>query len=125
MQDTKRMSELEKYKERLELTLAGTNCGTFFHDFSNDLIHYDERSQQLLGLPPSIKSFDDWLKVIHPDDRGIVSVIRKELANQTPHINISYRVLKNDKVIHIKVDSFVRYLCGNTYEKYRFYSSPF
>lgn len=112
------MSELEKYKERLELTLSGTNCGTFYHDFSKDLIQYDERSQQLLGLPPTTESFDDWVKVIHPDDRGIVSVIRKELANQKPHINISYRVLKKDKAIHIKVDSFIRYLRGKPHASY-------
>ncbi len=112
MQDINKVSELEQYKERLERTLAGTNCGTFHHDFTKELIYFDERALQLLGMTEPISTLDNWLNIIYPDDRGVASFIQRELENQSPHINITYRILRNECIQHIKVDSFVKYLHG-------------
>ena len=61
------------YKERLELTLAGTNCGTWYHDFAANIVHYDDMAMNLLGIYTPSLAFDEWTNVIHPEDIDRVS----------------------------------------------------
>ncbi|GAV19964.1 putative diguanylate cyclase [Mariprofundus micogutta] len=100
---------MSDYKERLEATLSGTNCGTFSHDFSKNLINIDQRVQLLIGLRKPTVTFEEWVNIIHPEDRSIAFLIQKELENQSPHINVSYRIIKDNNDSYIKVDSFVKY----------------
>ncbi|MCB0198007.1 MAG: PAS domain-containing protein [Anaerolineae bacterium] len=94
--------------------LTGIGCGTFFHDFTNNLIHWDSRSQKILGTTKFALSPEEWFNIIHQDDRDfITSFMQKELAKKNPHINIVYRVFKNDDdVCHVKADTFVKYIDG-------------
>lgn len=109
----------EIYRERLEITLAGTGCGTFFHDFTNNLIHWDDRSQKILGITKEALSFEDWLGIIHiADRRPTVSYVEEELAKKNPHINIEYRIVKNNELHYVKVDTYVKYENGNAHSTY-------
>lgn len=110
--------ELHEYKRRLELTLSGTNTGTFHHDFSKDINYYDERARSLLGITESSLSFEKWVGVVHPDDRGVAAIILQGFEDMVPHINITYRVLKDGEVRHLKVDSFVEYENGRPFYSY-------
>lgn len=107
--------ELYEYKKRLELTLIGTNTGTFHHDFSKDINYFDERAQFLLGITDSSLSFEKWLEVIHPDDRSVATIILKGFEDMAPHINITYRVIIDDEIRHLKVDSFIQYKDGKPF----------
>ena len=118
MTNEKDTIELHEYKQRLEFTLIGTNTGTFHHDFSKDINHYDERAKNLLGITESSLSFEKWSEVVHPDDRGAATIILKGLEDMTPHINITYRVLKDGGMRHLKVDSFVKYKNGKPFYSY-------
>jgi PAS domain S-box-containing protein len=118
MTNEKDIIELYEYKQRLELTLIGTNTGTFHHDFSKDINYYDERAKILLGITESSLSFEKWLESIHPDDRSVSTIILKGFEDMAPHINITYRVLKDGGIRHLKVDSFVQYKNGKPFYSY-------
>ncbi len=97
-------------EERLSATLEGTNCGTWLHQFSNDSVDFDQRAQQLLGITRPSLSMEEWLAIVHPDDRsGIAASISRGVDSQKEHINVIYRVVVNGASRHLKVDSFVRY----------------
>lgn len=119
MKDSNQESELLKYKERLEQTLSGTHCGTFLHDFITMSIDFDAQAQHLLGISKPQISFDGWLEIIHSDDRQrIASVIQEGLNNLKSHINITFRIIKKEKVRHLKIDSFVKYRNRKPYRTY-------
>ena len=101
--------ELQEYKKRLELTLSGTNTGTFHHNFSKDKNYYDERAKNLLGITKSSLSLEEWLEIVHSDDRSVVTIILQGFEEMIPHINITYRVLKDGEIRHLKVNSFIIY----------------
>ena len=104
--------KLQEYKIRLEQTLDGTNCGTFYHDFDRGIIHYDVRSQKHLGINASEVLFDEWLSIchIHPDDiKETNERIANGLEHQKKHISVSYRVVVKGSVRYLKVDSIVKY----------------
>jgi len=112
------IEQLHKYKQRLELTLTGTNTGTFHHDLSKNTNYYDERAKNLLGITESSLSFEKWLEIVHSDDRSIATEILKGFEDLCPHINITYRVLKSGEIRHLKVDSFVKYRNGKPFYSY-------
>ncbi len=112
-------SDHEVYKERLLVTLTGVGCGTFFHDFSNNLIHWDERSQHILGITEPTLTFEAWFNFIYEVDRdSVAALVENDLAIQTPRINIEYRILKNGELRYLKADAFVKYKNGAAYSTY-------
>lgn len=119
MYETKQIRDLFEYKKRLELTLSGTNCGTWSHDFENDEIYYDKRAQQLLGISKSPLPMSEWLKLIHPEDkRSVFDTIQSGLDRNERHINVTYRLIVNEEIRHIKVDSYIEYKDGKTKTSY-------
>ena len=63
-------TNLNKNKTRLELALKSANAGTWTWDFIKNQIFWDERMYGIFAIQPDtkIKSFEDWTKLIHPDD---------------------------------------------------------
>lgn len=107
-------SDFGNTEERLAAILQHTNCGTWSHDFSSGIVCYDERAQQLLGIPGPSLDFADWSAIVHPDDRSATtSVIADGVKHQKEHVNVCYRVVVNGRLRWLKVDSFIRYEQGH------------
>ncbi len=118
-ESTNNDSDYEVYKERLLATLEGIGCGTFFHDFSDNLIHWDERSQYILGITEPTLSFEAWFNFIYEQDRdSVAALVEKDLANQIPRINIEYRIFRKGELRYVEADTFVKYRNGTPYSTY-------
>ena len=91
--ETKNML-LEKWKERYELAIIATNDGLWDINFKSGKIFFSNTWLDMFGYARSdINSYDEWLKLIHKDDRA--SVIRKmdeHRNNRVDHFIAEYRV---------------------------------
>ena len=116
----KNQSELLSFKERLEQTLSGTSSGTFSHDFSRGKLFLDRTAQFLLGIDKSEIIPDDWNNVIHPDDIEKVQLLfSKGIENHTRHIDMDYRVRKNENSFrHIFVKTILYFDNGKPIKTY-------
>jgi PAS domain S-box-containing protein len=85
---------LYRSEEQWQLLLKGTNDGIWDHDFKNPEYFLSERGYQLLGYRyEDIQSFQDWLKLVHPDDRERMNqTFQAHLNRQTPFYIAEYRV---------------------------------
>ncbi len=66
-----REQELEDLSRKLDLALEAYRCGIWEANLDDGIEIWDARMCQLYGLPPgrSIVSQQEWLDIIHPDDR--------------------------------------------------------
>lgn len=62
---------LRASEERLQLAKQSAGLGVFDFDSRHQLLNWDERMQELWGIgSPHDVSYEDFLSVIHPDDRA-------------------------------------------------------
>ena len=63
--------ELDAQQERIRLTLAATEIGTFDHDLSSDTLLWDDKCRELFGVPLGVPvSYQaTFLEALHPEDR--------------------------------------------------------
>jgi PAS domain S-box-containing protein len=85
---------LYRSEEQWQLLLKGTNDGIWDHDFKHPEYFLSERGYQLLGYHyEEIQSFQDWLALVHPDDRERMNqTFQAHLNRQTPFYIAEYRV---------------------------------
>lgn len=118
----KQERQLFDRNQEFEKTLIATNCGTWHHDYTLDRIYCDPRTQNILGLPSPVVTFEEWFLNLHPDDKdeidAIVESLQSGLTTNEPRISISFRILKDDQIRHIKVDSFINYSKGKPETSY-------
>ena len=82
--DERKKSEeaLKEVNEQLDLALNSATLGTFDYDLKNGVVHWDERTKQMCGIPggddPDYKEAAEFL---HPDDRQRVeNILTKAFA---------------------------------------------
>ena len=88
-------------EERLRLAIDGAHLGTWhWHLPSNELV-WSATCKALFGLPPdSTISYDEFLEILHPDDRQSVDwLVRQSLASHDDFA-ADYRVIWPDGSIH-------------------------
>ena len=106
-------SKTQSYEKRLEKILTGTNFGTWHHDFETDIVHYDVRAKMLLGTDKSCMNFDEWLTIVHPEDRDrVFDAIKTKIEQNKNHVNVIYRITSDIGIRIVKVDAFINYKCG-------------
>jgi diguanylate cyclase (GGDEF)-like protein len=66
----RREAELERLSRRLGLALDASSVGVWEYDITSDRLVWDERMDELYGLPADGKErgYADWKGAIHPDD---------------------------------------------------------
>jgi len=85
-------AELETRREELGLALSASGMGMWRVDLTTGLAYYDERDQQLLGLPPGgVCSFDDIEPCIHPDDRERFRTMYLSCTPEQPSFRLEFR----------------------------------
>lgn len=94
--------ELAEGKERLQASLDASMTGTFRWDIHTNALQWDRNLDCLFGLAPgqTIRSLDQFIAMVHPEDRpGVVH--RSELcAKQGADFEMEFRVIWPDGSVH-------------------------
>ena len=93
--------ELLKHRERLSLAQDAAGMGMFDWDIVQNQAVCNERYFRLFGLEPqeSMLSEEDWLRMVHPDDRERAwNEVHDSLADGVPY-DTEYRVVWPDNTV--------------------------
>ena len=88
--------ELRKSRERLELALRGADLAPWDWQHTTGRMIFSDRIAEMLGYTPKeLNAFAyDWMKLIHPDDFGLVeSRWDEHLKNRTPMFSSEHRLV--------------------------------
>ncbi|MCB9640307.1 MAG: PAS domain-containing protein [Myxococcales bacterium] len=98
-----RLQEQDAYWRTTERLM---NIGLWKYNIDTDGLEWLSNVHQLYGRPPDEKiiKFEDYLQLVHPDDRRIVvHDIQKFVQSPTQYMSFQHRVLAVDgRIIHIK-----------------------
>ncbi len=98
--------ELRESKERYALALQGANDGIWDYNLKTGKLYVSERFCTISGLndSSSIKTFDDWLALIHQDDLGRVKkTIDAHREGKISHIQTDHRIKRGKYEIWVRV----------------------
>jgi PAS domain-containing protein len=89
--DRERALEAAEQKLTAAARLAG--LGYWEIDVAGDRVSWSEESARILGLPATerSRSWDDFLKVVYPDDRPILEECRARLRDGEPPDRVAFR----------------------------------
>jgi diguanylate cyclase (GGDEF)-like protein/PAS domain S-box-containing protein len=88
--------QIERLKQRFELALEATRIGVFEADLEDHTVQFDDTLLQIFGLidTPHVMAGDDWLTVIHPEDRsGALQRIEAGVASGEDFSN-EFRIIR-------------------------------
>ena len=93
--------DLARNREKLELALhSSAMVGTWDWDLRRDKLTADERFARLFSIDPELAAeglpVADYLRSIHPDDRGRIQAELDTGLKQTGHIGFEYRLVQSD-----------------------------
>jgi len=102
----RREGELSQLSWRLEFALASSNIGVWDVDLATDKLIWDARTKALFGRQEDERPFyglDDWMSVVHPDDRARAVAEADAAANGNGRFASRYRVVLPDGTVrHIR-----------------------
>jgi diguanylate cyclase (GGDEF)-like protein len=92
--------QLRRLSQRLELALDASQIGVWEHDLDTDVMHWDDRVNEIYGKPADGKPryFADWAGSIHPDDFAKAARDFEE-GIATGRYSSEYRVLLADGTV--------------------------
>lgn len=93
---------LRESEEQRRLALEASRVGTWNRDLATQRVTWDAQLHRLFGLEPGTfsGSEEDFLTVIHPDDRESVKVAIAKALRERTELNIEFRVVWADGSIH-------------------------
>ena len=102
---TERKAALDALREkdlRLRAALAAARMGTWHWDVRADRQLLDDSLHRLLGLGPgqSVSSLEQFLQLIHPDDRAAVGAAFRRSVEEAASLDIEFRVVWPDGSLH-------------------------
>jgi len=85
---------LEKWKERFELAIIATNDGLWDINFKTGKIFFSNTWLDMFGYTRGdIKSYNQWLSLIHKDDRdNVIKKMDQHSCGKSDHFIAEYRV---------------------------------
>lgn len=88
----------KKWKDRYELAIIASNDGLWDIDLQSKNIFFSKKWLEMFGYKKGeIRNLDDWLNIIHQEDRPIVeNRLKTHLEDKTEHFISEYRI-KNKK----------------------------
>jgi PAS domain S-box-containing protein len=101
--ERKRVEDAAKAsEERLRLTFEAAKIGTGEMDLQTNLVALSDPMQRVVGLAPGTDnlSFDEWLELIHPEDRASVREAVENSIAGNPDIVLDYRIVWPDGSVH-------------------------
>ena len=98
-QELRRTQEaLRVASERLELAQRAGRVGTFEWNFRTGDVTWSATEEELHGLLPGSFShrFDDWVRLVHPDDRERVIAAHEKAVAEGTGADLEFRVIHPD-----------------------------
>jgi two-component system, cell cycle sensor histidine kinase and response regulator CckA len=94
--------ELRTSRERLLLAQSSAGIATYDWDLRENVGHGSREFNPLYGLPPDDigPSIEEWLQLIHPDDRERVRAEREQTREGGDPCDSEFRVVWPDSTIH-------------------------
>jgi PAS domain S-box-containing protein len=91
-------SLLEKWKDRYELAIIASNDGLWDMDLRSKKIFFSNKWLEMFGYTRNdIQSFDEWLSLVHNDDKQkVLTEYEKHINKKSEHFICEYR-LKDKK----------------------------
>lgn len=91
-------AELREKEERLQLALQGNNDGIWDHNLITNNHFLSPRCREILGyLDHEVDSFEEWVNMIHPNDRDyVLYAFQNHLQGNTPNYVAEYRMRCKD-----------------------------
>ncbi|MDH6264663.1 diguanylate cyclase (GGDEF)-like protein/PAS domain S-box-containing protein [Rhizobium sp. SG_E_25_P2] len=112
--------QIQRLKQRFELALEATRIGVFEADIVDHTVQFDDTLLEIFGLTgsPAIMGGDDWLSVIHPDDRhSALRRIEKGLASGNDFSN-EFRIIRaSDQTLRHIRSRAARFIDANGRQK--------
>lgn len=92
---------LQETKERLEMALRASVAGTWQINLKSEEISLDQFSCKIYGIDDceSKQSLDEFVKIIHPQDRRFTSKRFGEAISHRRDLDVEYRIIKSDTTI--------------------------
>jgi PAS domain S-box-containing protein len=89
-------------EQRLTLAQDAAHLGVWDSDLRRNIITIRGKYAQLHGLPPDRTEImrEEWLNLIHPDDRERVEALRREARERTRGFDAEFRVIWPDGSVH-------------------------
>lgn len=112
MIDTAAVSPAGLAEARLTMALRAGGVGTWQWDRATGELHWDPALETIFGLEPGTfgGSFDDWIALIHPDDRDhVVSAVTTALERGEEY-EVEHRIVRPDEQVrwlHCRGESLV------------------
>ncbi len=97
--EKKKNRQISKLKERYELAVIASNDGLWDVNFKTNYTYFSQKWYDMLGYTPEeIKSYSDWIGLIHPDDKDrVLNKIQEHTLNKhNEHLISEYRLRKKD-----------------------------
>lgn len=93
--DRKQAEErLKKNAERYRLVIEGTNDGVWDLNLQTGEMYWNDRYFEILGLPKDapIPVGEEWMDLVHPDDRDAVRAMSEKHFNGHAHYEYEFRI---------------------------------
>jgi PAS domain S-box-containing protein len=93
---------LRNSEERLALAQNAAQLGVWDHDMKGDVIAICGHYAQLHGLSPDRRTItrEEWLSLIHPEDRERIDSLRREARERTHIIDADFRIIRPEGSTH-------------------------
>jgi PAS domain S-box-containing protein len=87
--------QITRLKERYELAVIASNDGLWDTNFKTNKTFFSRKWLTMLGYKiGDIKSYDDWFKLLHPDDQALINIALCEHTSnkKSEHLILEYRI---------------------------------
>lgn len=92
---------LKKSEEKLRLAIEGANAGMWFWNLEKDLFEWTDRYKNIFGVDPDPEmSYNDFLKLIHPEDKEKVRNATHMVMQYGEDFKAELRAIWPDRSIH-------------------------
>ena len=92
---------LKDSEERYALATSAGRVGVWDWDVEAKTIYVDPALKAVLGYPQDDRQpLDDWLRLVHPDDRAtVVARMRDHIAGHSPFYELEHRMVHRDGTV--------------------------
>ncbi len=105
---TRLLEELRRSQRNLGEAQRIAGLGSWERDIATSALRFSAEAHRLFGLEPgTIETLDDFLALVHPDDRG-KAVVNREVLDAGPRDAREYRIIRTDgveRIIHEEAEA--------------------
>jgi PAS domain S-box-containing protein len=87
---------LRESDEKLRLAIGATGVGIWSWDLKTDVVSWDDALCRIFGVPRAPASYDEFVELMHPDDRARVSAHVQRSAETGVYPDLEHRIVRPD-----------------------------